>query len=185
MKFDPDKHHRRSIRLKEYDYSQPGAYFVTICTKNRYVFFEDSEIESFVMKTWLTLPDHFPNVALDEFVVMPNHIHGIIIIRKGEALTGEPTTKLSSSDVNASPLPNGTQPHSLGAIIQNFKSISSRKVHQINRHHCISLWQRNYYEHIIRNETDLNNIRQYTMDNPINWEDDENNPGLLQEAQRK
>jgi len=173
MQYDPDKHQRRSIRLKEYDYSQPGAYFVTICTRDRDLLFDNPDINSAATDCWFAMPGHFPNITIDEFVVMPNHIHGILIM----------------SDVrvqNFEPLRNEYQhiiPRSLGSVIRTYKSAVTTWCRNNNHDHFA--WQRNYYEHIIRNETDLNNIRQYIMDNPTNWEADENNPKLLHEALRK
>ena len=211
MKYNPDKHHRRSIRLKEYNYSQSGAYFVTICTQNREVMFDSIEMRSMIQKWGDALPTKFPNIRIDQFMIMPNHIHGIIFIydephtfvgadqcvsphgvgadqcvcpHGGQSNTNSPTLK--PDEHMGSPL----RKPSLGKIIQWFKTmttnefirnVKTNKLDPFNR----KLWQRNYYEHIIRNETDLNNIRQYIMDNPINWEEDENNPRLLQEAQRK
>ena len=91
MKFDSEKHHRRSIRLKGYDYSQNGAYFITICSRNRECIFgevndrlvELSEYGKIIKKCWLDIPNHYPSVLIDDYIIMPNHIHGIIIIRRG------------------------------------------------------------------------------------------------------
>ncbi len=183
-RYDPEKHHRRSIRLKGYDYARPGAYFITICTWQRECVLgeiEDgkmipSEWGRIVDECWRAVPSHFPNVALDEFVVMPNHVHGIIVIqndrdddRRGEAFC---------AFKNASPL-QGTQPGSLGAIVQNFKSVSTRKINQMRGMPRMSLWQRNYYEHVIRHEDEWNQIRAYISENPLKWELDENHPSRL------
>ena len=98
MKYDPNKHHRRSIRLKGYDYTQVGAYFVTICTDNRECLFDEIVLRRVVETYWRTLPQHFPNVVLDEWVVMPNHLHGIVVItddaRRGETF---PQDRLSGN----------------------------------------------------------------------------------------
>ena len=166
MKYNPDKHHRRSIRLREYDYSQAGAYFVTICTKDRESIFGEiaggeMRLNSFgkmVQTCWLDLPRHYPHVELDAFVIMPNHIHGIVVLTYvGAGLKPAPT-------------------HGLSEIIRGLKTFSSRRINDSRNTVGTPLWQRNYYEHIIRNETDLDNIRQYIMDNPIKWGEDENNP---------
>ena len=122
-----------------------------------------------VQRCWLNLPSLFTRVELDAFAVMPNHLHGLIILRRGEA----------SDDSDASPLPNGTQPGSLGAIIQNFKSVSTRRVNQRNQVSRIPLWQRNYYEHIVRNEEELKAIHEYIVSNPSRWNEDENNPAVM------
>ena len=183
--YDPDKHHRRSIRLRGYDYARPGAYFVTICTRERECLFGDvvdgamilNESGRVVESCWQILPRHFPHVRLDAFVVMPNHVHGLIVLTdfpsrprlggRGEALAA-----------NASPL-QGTKPGSLGAIVQNFKSVTTRKINPIRGTPGMPLWQRNYYEHIIRNEDEWNEIRTYIAENPLRWELDENHPRRL------
>jgi REP element-mobilizing transposase RayT len=190
--YDSKKHHRRSIRVKRYDYSQPGAYFVTLVTQNRVCLFCDvegsqiqpNEIGELIMKCWLRIPNHFDNTKLDEFVLMPNHLHGIIFIHealgKGEASPGIVTSPIENISGDASPLqPRGTQSRSLGAIIQNFKSISTRQMNRLYFEPGNKIWQRNYYERIIRNERELNAIRLYIRDNPLNWELDKENPNNM------
>ncbi len=191
MPYDPFKHHRRSIRLRGYDYTQAGAYFVTLLTHNRECRFGDvvngemhaNALGQIIAECWDALPAHFPNVELDAFVVMPNHVHAIIVIvamprdGKGEAFFG-----LQFKPKNASPLqpthapPRGTQSGSIGAIIQNFKAVSTRKVNQSRKTAGTPVWHRNYYEHIIRNEKSLDAIRRYVENNPANWLHDEENP---------
>jgi REP element-mobilizing transposase RayT len=207
MPYNPDIHHRRSIRLKGYDYSQQGAYFVTICTHQRNCLLGEIVDGEMKLNTngeiargcWLSIPRHFQNVELDEFVIMPNHLHGIIILVKSEALAKQDFSQ-SFSEVEGEALANlndqqqqkfssqcfaptgetikinGAKPQSLAAIIQNYKSVSTRQVNRINKAKGNVIWQRNYYEHIIRNEEALNNIRQYVVNNPINWAEDEENP---------
>lgn len=170
-KYDPNIHHRVSIRLKEYDYSQPGEYFVTICTKNRECLFGDvmngkmilNEYGKIAQQFWVEIPNHYPNIELDEFIVMPNHLHGIIIISVGIQ--------------NFESLPKRNQfqhiiPKSIGSIIRGFK-IGVTKWFRQNTE-IYNVWQHNYYEHIIRNEKSLNEIREYIINNPINWEKDHN-----------
>jgi putative transposase len=192
MKFDPQKHHRHSIRLQGYDYSQPGAYFITICTYHRECRFGeiiDGSMQlnicgKIIQACWDNLSCHFKFVVLDTFVIMPNHVHGIIVLNKeatfnqGEAFPQDFIHQPQSYCRNASPLqrPNGTKQRSLGAIIQNFKSISTRKINQINRSPGTPVWQRDYYEHIIRDEKALRACQQYIIENPLHWEDDEDNP---------
>jgi len=198
--YDPRRHHRRSIRLKGYDYSQPGAYFVTMVARHREHLFgsmgeasagldavdsianpADSSPQlklttggEIVLKTWQKIPTHFPFTRLDEFVIMPNHFHGIIWISMGEAFTVGNYTQAERLPVNASPQPPiGTQPGSLNAIIQNFKSISTRKINQARNTPGNKIWQRDYYERIIRNDRELNAIRQYIRANPHNWPQDQ------------
>lgn len=152
VKYDPDKHHRRSIRLQGYDYTQGGAYFVTIVTHNRAGLFDDIVLRRVVESHWRNIPRHFPNVVLDEWIVMPNHLHGIIVI-----------TDDAPSD-------------SLGAIIGNFKSVTARRINAIRKTLGAPVWQRNYWERIVRNENGLNRIREYIINNPANWNTDEENP---------
>jgi len=192
---------RRSIRLKGYDYSSPGAYFVTVCTRERLPLLgmvNNAEIiltpiGHIVEAFWNLIPQYFKGVGLDVYVVMPNHLHGVIVLSgegRGEALA-EGVSRLNQEETaNASPLhplgtdnppstrrnPRGTQRGSLGAIIQNFKSVSTRKGNQLRGTPGVSLWQRNYYEHIIRNKNELNRIRRYIVDNPLKWEWDKYHP---------
>lgn len=178
-KYNPDIHHRRSIRLKEYDYSQGGGYFVTICTYNReYIFgsVADGKIElnewgKMVLEWWNNLLEHYPNISLDEFVVMPNHIHGIIIITDAAPMrAGQPRPYKKTA-------PNSeTQKHTLGRIVAFFKYQSTKHINGLRGTPGISIWQRNYYEHIIRSENELNRIREYIIGNPFKWETDEENP---------
>ncbi len=198
MKFKPEKHHRRSIRLKGYDYSQPGAYFITICTKNRECLFGNvvdgkmmlNDAGQIAQNCWLEIPDHYPNVILDEFVIMPNHIHGIIIINVGanndshqQANNDSPINVGANNNSpqqanNDSPRQinnNSSQPSSfrspsgtIGSIVRGFK-IGVTKWFRQNTD-IYDVWQRNYYEHIIRNEQELNKIREYIINNPLKWE---------------
>lgn len=226
MKYDPDRNHRRSIRLKEYDYSQVGAYFVTICTQNRDLLLDDIGIRSMIQKWWDALPKKFPDIRTDQFVIMPNHIHGIIfIVSVGADLRvcpnqgnhcpdlgnhiGLPLQNWSNTHVEADPrvCPNHGQSRwiapttpaehrsspqpkpTLGRIVQWFKTITTNdyiKAVRMNNAKPFpgKLWQRNYYEHIIRNEPDSNSIRQYIIDNPAKWEDDEDNPKNLAKGTR-
>lgn len=185
MKYDPDKHHRRSIRLKGYDYTQVGVYFVTLVTHNRGCLFEDSVLCRVIEHCWSEIPRHFKNVVLDESIVMPNHLHGIIGIeaKEGEAFLArsEPDEVVVSDDDaflskvekrNASPLRSG----SLGAIVGNFKSVTARRINEIRKTPGAPVWQRNYYEHIVRNENEMEHIRNYIINNPTNWNMDDENP---------
>ncbi|MDO9081526.1 MAG: transposase [Desulfuromonadales bacterium] len=168
MKFDPDVQHRRSIRLQRYDYSSAGAYFVTICTQNRECLF--GEMEDGAMRLndagkvaeqcWQEIPGHFPQVELDEFVVMPNHVHGILVI-------GE-------SGVAAGKRPAGTS-RTIGSVVRGFKIGVTKWMRQAHPIHAV--WQRNYWEHIIREEVELEQIREYIRNNPVRWELDQLYPG--------
>ena len=120
---------------------------------------------------WRKLPIHFKNIELDQYQIMPNHFHGIVHIVGAKHPEEKDAIKCKRVYVNASPLPMpcGTNSGSLGAIIQNFKSVTSRKINKINKSPGSYLWQRNYYEHVIRDENDLNRIRIYILENPLKW----------------
>jgi len=162
----------KSIRLKEYDYTNPNWYYVTICSHNKK--FLLGEINKGKMKLndfgkvinnfWNEIPDHFPNVELDYYVIMPDHIHGIIIIN-------ERNNKTVVEAQHAAPLQenNKIKSGSLGVIVRSFKSASSRQIN-LNRNEKIKIWQPNYYEHIVRNEKELYCIRKYIEENPLKWE---------------
>lgn len=159
---------RQSIRLKGYDYSSEGGYFITILTKNKEWFFTDfSELYNIVENEWIKLSERFENIQLDEFVIMPNHFHGLIFINNGK------DTGLASLEINPSPTPICNQP-TLGDIVCAFKS---RCVHEWLKHIKANnidfngkIWHRNYYEEIIRDEKHLKNVRKYIRDNPMKWE---------------
>ena len=183
MIYNPDIHKRRSIRLKGYDYKNPGTYFVTICTQNKEHLFgsiEDGEIISnepglMVERIWQELPVKYPAIEIDEFIIMPNHIHGIIILSVGAIPRGCP------DEMNGQALGHGGQALgpaptqlSLPDVVHRFKSFTTAQyrngVQQFNwRPFPGRLWQRNYYEHIIRDEKELNSIREYIIHNPLNW----------------
>ena len=178
MLYNPEKHRRRSIRLQDYDYSQAGAYFITICTKNRECLFGEisdgkivlNEFGQIVESVWLDLPKHYPNIELDAFVIMPNHIHGIVFI-VGAGLKPAPT-KPANTIAPTKVMKN----YPLSEIVRGFKTFSSRKINEMRFKSGMSLWQRNYYEHIIRNEQSLTHIRDYILTNPLSWDLDKENP---------
>ncbi len=191
MTHDPDKHHRQSIRLKGHDYAQPGAYFVTICTRDRQCLFGHvvngemrlNEAGQIAQRCWEDIPHHFPHAVLDAVTIMPNHVHGIIVITesgRGEASVPGNSLGTRTGRTDASPLregrPNGTQPRSLSAIMQNFKSICTRKTNTARGAPATPVWQRGFYEHVIRTEAELMTIREYVLGNPSCWDDDEDNP---------
>jgi len=225
MTYDPQRHHRRSIRLKGYDYTQPGAYFITICTRGRECLFGEiidgemhlNEAGQIVVQTWQDLPNHISNVQLDAFVVMPNHVHGIIIIteRAGGVGTGSvgarvvgagsepaPTTTTApgsaagsgpttgSGPVGAGSEPAPTEPaptrssYGLPEIVRQFKTFSARRINELRGTPGTPVWQRNYYEHIIRDEFSLSRIRQYIAENPARWDADWEHPQRPHHARR-
>jgi putative transposase len=166
-----EKRQRKSIRLKEYDYSQPGEYFVTICTQNHECKFGEivngeMHLNSFGMvveNCWKGIRLHFRNVDLDEYIIMPNHMHGIIAICECENHgRGEVT----------SPLRKPT----LGKIVAYFKYQSTKLINELQGTLGAKVWQRNYYDRIIRNEKELNNIRDYIANNVLAWAFDTENP---------
>jgi putative transposase len=189
-----NRHRRRSIRLPGYDYRQEGAYFVTICTHQKELLFEDPTLRCAAETLWQRLSRHFPHVQLDRWVVMPNHLHAIVVLTydpcRGEAsqaigVPGEPTPadaiRFAGKGVSgdASPLLPALRRGSLGAIVGNFKSVTARRINRLRRTPGMPVWQRNYYEHIVRNEHALNAIRQYITDNPARWAWDTYNPSAV------
>lgn len=199
--FDPHRHHRRSIRLKEYNYAQEGAYFVTICTQHRQLFFDDPEICQWAQACWLAIPDYTPGVELDEWVVMPNHLHGIIILTgenvpsgpgRGVHLNAPPDNRLDTAggvSVQSYPPATGVpypsvmaslspRAGTLGVIIRNYKAAMTIRCRRLGRYDFA--WQRNYYEHVIRNERELDAIRVYIRNNPLKWAMDRDHPGNIQ-----
>ena len=191
MTFDPDKHHRRSIRLRDYDYAYPGAYFITICTKDRETLFGrvtagqmcPNEYGRIVTKCWDGLSDHYPRVILDAFVVMPNHVHGIIALTDDNApLVGAGLRPALVSDVPpgwADFKPAPTKEHGLPEIVRGFKAFSSRLVNKTRETPGVPVWQRSYYERVIRNESELDAVRHYIIHNPAAWHHDPDNPDNL------
>lgn len=214
MKYDPEIHHRRSIRLKGYDYTQPGAYFITICTYQRDEIFGEvingemklSALGEIVRQEWFRSAEIRKEIRLfeDEFTVMPNHLHGINWIIESVGADGirpddgirpndgvHPKTERAHTmrpdivhpnpkkqdacqemDARRASLPRRA-PRSLGSFIAGFKaSVTSRARKEFN---MAGIWQRNYYEHIIRNDRELNNIRWYILNNPLNWQLDRDN----------
>ena len=174
-----EKKHRRSLRLKDYDYSQAGAYFITICTKGRKCYLGEicnermnlSDIGNIVKECWLKIPEHFGNVKIDEWVIMPNHVHGIIIIIES---VGTDYNLSLQRKTRQNRFQNIT-PKSLSYIIATFKSAVSRQINRIGTGNDFA-WQSRFYDHIIRNENELYRIKQYIQNNPLKWELDRENP---------
>jgi putative transposase len=263
--YDPEKHHRRSIRLKNYDYSSNGGYFITLVTKNREDFFGEivngemflSEMGKVAYNNWLDITNHFENVILDEFVIMPNHIHSVIFLDEERGvkfyalteenelqsdsnsnfdnvtlnhlireelydfnynfeeetdLTEETTEEKTVKEINSfdnsycggvklyaqSEQPQKTlaneknnyfsnlspKKNTISSIIRSYKASVTSNCRKINHHEF--QWQRNYYEHIIRNEKSLNNIRKYIKENPMKWFiDRENEKGQFEKYKFK
>lgn len=168
-KYNPKVHHRRSIRLKGYDYSQAGLYFITICCQDMICRFGKiingemvlNESGTIAYNEWFKLPDRFPNFELDVFQIMPNHMHGIV------SLVGAPLA--GAQRAGASPAPT------VGDIIGAYKSLVSKdclEIYKSKDETMGKLLQRNYYEHIMRNEQSYKTISNYIIYNPSNWKDD-------------
>jgi len=183
MTFDPDKHHRRSIRLPGFDYSQEGMYFVTICTKDRRDLFGDvydgkmnvNPAGNMLQMVWDEMPVHYPGIKTDAFGIMPNHIHAIIIL-VGAAPRGRP----EMIPIQPSGQPQRVAPTiSLSDAVHRFKSMTTKRYLDGIKHHgwvpfLGKLWQRNYYKHIIQDVESFQTIREYIIQNPMRWESDPN-----------
>jgi REP element-mobilizing transposase RayT len=172
-RYNPDIHHRRSTRLKGYDYSQEGAYFVTICTHAREFLFGEivdgqmvvNRFGELAENAWIDLPNHYPHLELDRYVVMPNHFHGVIVL-VGAGLKPAPTN----------PPPTTDKRHGLPEIVRAFKTFSARHINETRNSPGVPVWQRNYHEHIIRNEADFSRIAEYVATNPQRWIEDKLHP---------
>jgi REP element-mobilizing transposase RayT len=202
---------RRSIRLPDFDYTRPGAYFVTMCAYERACFFGEvvdgvmrvNELGEIVQQTWDALPDHYSHVELDQFITMPNHVHGVIVLKDGNdvgathappaMLTGDghggvgagfKPARNTNSDIvigephkragcKPAPTPAGNR-HGFPEIVRAFKTFSARRINAFHQTPDHPVWQRNYYEHVIRDDRDLAAIRDYIAGNPARWLDDEN-----------
>ena len=181
----PPESHRRSIRLKGYDYTQSGAYFLTVVVQDRLGLFGNvvdqemrpNEAGEMVRRLWEALPDRFPFIRLDGFAVMPNHMHGILVI---DQPVGAPLTGAHRAAPNPKRATTRVAP-TLGAVVGAYKSMSTRAyIKGVNAGTWPPfrkrLWQRNYYEHVVRNDASLAELRQYILDNPARWAFDRENP---------
>jgi REP element-mobilizing transposase RayT len=186
-KFDPKKHHRRSIRLKNYDYSSAGAYYVTIVTWRRDNLFGEivngemklNQAGKKVQTELLELEKRLAYIQLGAFIIMPNHVHVIIFILTpiGETHLGFSKINFIETVKNNKRLPlRAPKPASLGTIISQFKSRVTKQLWNIKSLKNTPIWQRNYYEHIIRDEKDLQNKTDYIEANPMLWDEDDENP---------
>jgi REP element-mobilizing transposase RayT len=182
MERTSNTHGRRSVRLKRFDYGSPGAYFVTICTKDKQMVLgkvndgraQLSEVGEIVERCWGEIPLHFPRVGTDKFVVMPNHIHGILTIAEEDSETIRRGVQLNAqvfADQKGGISPRGG---TLSVVVRTFKAAVTT-LRRASSHFEFG-WQRNYHEHVVRNEDDLNSIREYIIYNPLLWRSDRNNP---------
>ena len=172
----PSLRRRKSMRLQGYDYAQPGAYFVTLCTQDRACIFGEivgSQMRSntmghIVADCWQAIPSHFQTVELDAWVAMPNHFHGIVWI------TDVPVGAPHAAPLHASPPPR----RPLGTIVGSFKSATARRINTLRGTPGMPVWQRNYHERIVRSHASLNDIREYIHVNPARWAMDRENPSM-------
>jgi len=185
--FFKNKYRVASTRLQHWDYSWPGLYYVTICTKNRRCNLAEvknynvylSDIGKIVFECWLEIPKHFNKVELDDWIIMPNHLHGIILIKNNYNDFGSGNCRDARSRVSTANRFGPLQPKSLSAIIHAFKSSTKRSC---NKNDLADFqWQAGFYEHIVKDEGDLARIREYIAQNPNNWVSDRNNPKNFEE----
>jgi len=172
---------RRSIRLPGHDYSSPGAYFVTMCAHGYQPLFEDPVLKGIIERTWHTHEQRFPGVTLDSFCVMPNHVHFIVWLNPvGAPLAG-------ARDANAATRAGASPAPTLGEVVGAFKSIVATEwlkwLRRNAAHRSGRVWQRNYYERVIRNEDELSSVREYVHLNPLKWELDRENPDRVASRQ--
>ena len=201
MQYDPGRHHRRSIRLPGYEYSRPGAYFITVCTRGRQCILGDvvdgemslNKAGRAVRAAWRDLPNHYPHIELDAFVVMPNHVHAIIVL-VDETAHADVGAGFASNATEGGPETPSYRPgnsayerkpahshdhvrrHGLPEIVRGFKTFVARCINRTRGTPGRPVWQRNYYEHIIRNDREWNAVRLYIRDNPQHWDLDRENP---------
>ena len=217
--YNPQMHNRRSIRFKGYDYTQAGLYFITICCQNRACLFGEIENGKMMLNDagaiandcWLNIPNHFPNAILHEYVIMPNHVHGIIELvgannhspktnnhspvselHSPKTELHSPKNKKNNNSVigdnraknvsvigdnrakNVSPLRSPSK--TVGSVVRGFKIGVTKWMRQNTD--TFYIWQRNYWEHIIRDDISYENISQYIINNPTKWNNDKLNPHL-------
>ena len=187
--YNPQIHHRRSIRLKGYDYAQAGLYFITICCENRICRFGNIENGEMILNEygkiahheWVKLSERFPNFELDAFQIMPNHIHGIIVLNTvGATLAVAQNDEKTQNDIIAQNDENdiraGVNPApTLFDVVGAYKSLVANgclEIYKTRNETMGKLWQRNYYEHIIRDEQSYQKISNYIINNPVNWAED-------------
>jgi REP element-mobilizing transposase RayT len=175
--------HRHSIRLKDYDYAQAGVYFVTLCTYRRECLFGDvddaaglalSAIGRIVEEEWQRSALIRGEIELDAFVVMPNHVHGIVVITPTAPNVGEACVEVWAH--GCAPISIPRRPRSLGAFVAGFKSAVTTRANTMAQTPGRQIWQRNYYEHIIHNARELDAVREYIVNNPLKWSLDRENP---------
>lgn len=188
-----DKYRVESTRLKGYDYSSENAYFVTICTKDKNNYFgeilkgklQTTKLAKICLDEWHKIPKYYSNCALDAFVIMPNHVHGIIIINNDNLYRRDAIHRVSQ--LRVSPIYRVSRSKEFGGITKNnnpmlytnlstiIRYFKGRVSYEAKKHGICFCWQSRFFDHIIRNEYELNKIREYILNNPLNWENDRNN----------
>ena len=178
MKYNSEIHHRKSIRLKGYDYSKEGFYFITICTQNRECLFGEiiegkmilNNAGLMIEKIYKELPNYFGNANLNEYIIMPNHFHCIIEIVGVESISTHDIQLSNRVDMESTPttIPNILQTFKRYTTLEYIKMVKSNKLPNFNRR----IWQRNYYENIIRNDQIHEKIIEYIKNNPLKWKED-------------
>jgi len=169
---------RRSVRLPGFDYSKIGMYFVTVCASERRCIFGEvrddetvlSSIGQIVSACWIEIPHHFPNVKIEAYVVMPNHIHGILTIHSNWKGAGSQEKLAAPMESFGKPTPR-----SIPTIVRSFKAAASRHSRESGYVKGESIWQRGYYEHVLRNTREYVEVTNYILQNPARWADDEDN----------
>lgn len=181
-----DRHHRRSVRLRQYDYTQAGAYFITLCTQGRECLFGEivgdqmvlNDIGQIVATEWERTREIRTEVELDAWVIMPNHLHVVVVISESANEIAAAKTHLSSP-TGESIRTQGSIKKSLSSLVQGFKSATTTQINIMRGTPRVPVWQRGLYEHVVRHEADLQRIREYIADNPRRWAEDENNPSRI------
>ncbi|MDD5287273.1 MAG: transposase [Desulfuromonadaceae bacterium] len=192
MTYNPDIHHRHSIRLTDNDYSQVGAYFVTVCVWKREGLFGEivngemvlNDMGQIVVEELERTSEMRSNVELDVYSIMPNHFHAIILIINNVGATpmarpgaiGNNVVVTHKNRATQRVAPTGPVSGSIGAVMAQFKSIVTKRINALRNNHGCPVWQRNYYERVIRNEDELSRAREYIVNNPLKWELDKENP---------
>ncbi len=171
----PHRPQRHVARLPHYDYTQPGAYFITIVTADRICLFDEPGLRCLAESAWLGMPQRLTFVELDSWALMPNHLHAIIWIKWNRPDTSLSSTPTVSQNDPAAPT-RLLRAGSLGAIITSYKSASAQRINAWRHSRGKAVWQRNYYEHVVRDDRDLDRIRRYIAENPLRWIEDEYNP---------
>jgi REP element-mobilizing transposase RayT len=180
---DSRKHHRRSIRLPGWDYRTPAVYFITICTHNRECLFDNRAWADVAAAVWLAIPTNVARVVLDEWVIMPNHLHGLLVLTDedgGGGPVGPFDWRWATPTPPAAPRPFANAPSgSLGSIVRSYKAAVTRRINERCQTLGCKRWQRGYYERIVRDNHELDRIRRYVQDNPARWAEDRDNLDAL------